>query len=1068
MECTKAYFDKVARLVLEANPGTVNLTKSVLKSIKLKGTEQTISIVEAELLAELGGGFNKVYNNPSGRQGFDGEIVDVKLTEDGTLDLKIKNIADGKVYGYNNVDISTGRAGTGQRVQLLVGFDSKVMPLKESITPSGFVDVTRPLSEASAAANRYVSTMLIGQATAAGGVIAPYVEQWHNKAKENSKLYNETVNLITSGFGHPDLWDKIKATMFVTGDINKGVLSQAVTIADTSVRRTKELLSTELPKLDRKIVQTLKNKADREQLDVIFGTSGFGNLAYMPEILQGIYADKSLEELKKMVGANAAETSLAKDLANFMVKREVKNNVQNAGGNKRVAVLATLYALEMHDSRGKRAFDTMMWLKDKHFDLFQDLEKRAITVHTLNEVVNRGKTDSNYGVGAGAFYRGWDGHNTLDVFEPTQEYKIVSYDEVDTYVKDGGRWKVVREPKADGSFGIISRESTKSYMDGIGVNINRIQNGVGISADIVKRNSDGEVDQDWMDANNVVRDFDNGYERFRVVLRNDEFDKAGGIRNIAHRLMRTYTHNKELIETETVRKFIVDNMTYKGQEGMLESLNNVIKANRSSKDKTELKPFINTKVDWDIVKKEYPEVASKYIRVENISNYGNFDREIKYVRKDMKDMLVGHSQRLIASDDMPEFQKWEQLYKQVVQMMKIKMVVVNPAKLVSDMASNYGILMTMDVSIADAFRYSKEAVNFTSEISKIESELVQAQFDLGLAEVDGIGVNKAKEKVTMLNERLKAHPYYEALEAGFVQSMGTSMIMKEFDTISGLQNTIKDLVNKLLEDNQGNKTQIHTAIATFMDYGFGANDMLDYLSETSKLNGTSFGDELIAISDRLKNKKARIKWKEEQFGRKLTEAERQQALDDSDVVGYISEFIAAPNSEAVRYGSWAMQTGDAMARWSLYNHRINQALEGKGIKLDSGNTVDVRNVINKAISTGKLTEAEWNKIKEDAGLEALHTFVDYRLNLPSEVKFLSDYGVLMFPSFWMRIQRIIWNLLKYHPLNAGTGLLIADALGNSGASIMSANILNKAWNGSLVHPGGQTHNLLDPNTYFLF
>ena len=105
------------------------------------------------------------------------------------------------------------------------------------------------------------------------------------------------------------------------------------------------------------------------------------------------------------------------------------------------------------------------------------------------------------------------------------------------------------------------------------------------------------------------------------------------------------------------------------------------------------------------------------------------------------------------------------------------------------------------------------------------------------------------------------------------------------------------------------------------------------------------------------------------------------------------------------------------------------------------------------ISAGRLDSKEYERINGDAAVKALDTFIDYRLNLPKELQTLSNLGVIMFPSFWIRAQKVIYNLVKYHPVNAGVGLLLTDLLGMSGASIVDANILNKFGEGTLLQAG---------------
>ena len=70
----------------------------------------------------------------------------------------------------------------------------------------------------------------------------------------------------------------------------------------------------------------------------------------------------------------------------------------------------------------------------------------------------------------------------------------------------------------------------------------------------------------------------------------------------------------------------------------------------------------------------------------------------------------------------------------------------------------------------------------------------------------------------------------------------------------------------------------------------------------------------------------------------------------------------------------------------------------------------------------------------------------------------------MFPSFWLRAQKVIYNLIKYHPINAGAGLVLTDVLNLNGASIIDANVLNKMSQGTLIQAG---QDVLSPGTIIL-
>jgi hypothetical protein len=390
-------------------------------------------------------------------------------------------------------------------------------------------------------------------------------------------------------------------------------------------------------------------------------------------------------------------------------------------------------------------------------------------------------------------------------------------------------------------------------------------------------------------------------------------------------------------------------------------------------------------------------------------------------------------------------------------MLKIKLVVANPAKLAMDTLSNATLLLSMDVDLGDIARGFPEGVRYATEMSNIEGRLVLAKLELAKAEAMGGDLTKYKRDVDKIEKEMKEHPFYVAIKQGFVQSQGTSMLIKEFDTISGLQKTIDDVVSLIVKDKKGDPNKAHDAIVWMMNAGFAADDILDSISNMSKIKGTSFGVELQGIAERLASKKKSdvIKDEEKRLGRKLTEDELSDIRKDADTVRYISEFIAAPSSELVRQGSRVMQMGDIAARWTLYTHEIRKAAKEAGVNVDG---LDTKQLFKQAES--KLGNG-WDKVQKDAAMLALTTFIDYRLNIPSELKTLGDYGVLMFPGFWMRAQIVIFNLIKYHPLNAATGALITDLLGLNGASIVDANVINKVANGTIVH-GGQ--NVLDVGT----
>ena len=1030
MSCNiKEYLDNIGGMISEKYPKIPNIGQVSFYKIKKELSTEEVGFVENYLTEEFAKSSNDIIN-PNGST-FRGAVTDVKIADNGLLNVTVEGLDGKKNYVYNGVQPKTGVSEKGNRIASMATFEQRVFrkshnvrAVNRTINPSGFNDLTKPLTGATVIANKYVSNMLVGGAVASGSILGPHIKRWHEQAQDSSSIYKETMNAISTGFGNEVLLGKIRTTLNAADDMSRKVLAEVTNVSELSARRTKELLDTAMPKLDKAIQSQVKNKAHRDNLDLVFGTSGFANLYDVDGLIGSLEENGDISpevHIQSLIdGLNPTDTEMqiAKDLKDYQVGRKVTGELQNAGSNKTIAALSALLALQENNSAG---YKTMLFMKNNHPKLYVELRQLSGTLKTLSEVINDNKESIRFGKGSGETYNGYDGHYTMDVFENTHQFRVLSKQEIDTEMFRGkSPWKVLREPTTENP-GIVYRESTESYIEGLGTNQDRIRNGVAIEAayaeKMIKEHGEG-----WLERNNIIFDQDTGAKRYRAVLKPSEFKEAGGMNNVAHRLYRTYVHNLGLVETESARKLIVEKMNTKANEAGLERLEEKLRLNKDlkGKDVYEIKAFLNTSMGVKQLEEKFPLVNKKYKRVENISNYGKFHEEVKYVRRDMADMVVGHKQSLIASDDWPNVQEWEKVYKQLVQMLKLKLVVANPAKLGVDVLSNMGVLMTMDVGVTDVYKYSKEAIEYTDQISKLEGKLVQAKLQLSLAEVDGKGVELALRKVEHWQSKIETHPFNDAVRFGFIQSMGTSMMIKEFDTVSGLQHTIDEVVKKIVQDKDGNPNKAHDAIKWWMDAGFGANDILDAVSNMNKIKGTSFSQELVEMSQRLKDKKT-----------------------TEDTVRYVGEFIASPSSEIIRQGSRAMQMGDVAARWSLYRTRVEQAKES---------------------SKKVLSSSELEAIKVDASLEALDTFIDYRLNMPSEIKALSDYGVLMFPSFWIRAQKIIFNLARYHPLNAGGGYLTADLLDMHGASILDANVLNKLGNGTLVNPG---QDVLDIRTFLL-
>ena len=1035
MACeVQAYLNDVKGRVLSALPETEDIAKTSLKLIKAKTGKDTVAKVEMFLLHKhLGEG--KAFNSIIGPKGskFDVVIKEVKINEDGNLDIKVSKKGEDKLYTYNNVDLTTGVSKNGSKVDLVEGLGVKVFGGRD-YSVSGF-DVTGQ-------ANAHVARLLAGMGEKGNEAITPYLKKWHNTLKVKSSIYAESTRLVQNTFGDSEVWNKIKAFTFTTGDINREKFSKLLSIVNTVARRNFEILDTALPKLDRQVNKAVTNKDKRKSINKVFGGIALGNLLDQPGVWNAVETgSKSIDELLSDLKLSAHESTKAKNLSEFMLTGKVTKNTVNAGRNKKIGVAATLMALA---SDGDKLLTTLKEVHKKHPKLYVELRQLAIVNKDLNSTVNSGTASTGLGNDSNVVYTGYEEAGTMDVYEQQLEFKVLDKEAIDMLLEEqfSEVWKVIR-PATKSTPGVVARSAIGSSMAGLGTGINRIKNGIVLDRKYVEA---GLVnDKEWLSINNVVVDEDSGYPTYRMLLTAEEKDKAGLRNDIAHTLYRTYVHNKELVETRAARQLIVDSMVEDlAVEADWKELERKLRSNRKKKaeDRVEIPVFL--RVDgMNEIPKEYKEIAYKYKKVYGISDYGNFNKNVQYVRKDMADMVVGYKQSAMINDNWPTFQEWERYYKQLVQMLKIKLVVASPAKLAVDIASNFGILMTTGMSPIDAYKYHIEAIELSNEMSKLESELVKVGLDIALVKADGKDTVELEKSKAEIEEKIKNHKYADAIKFGFIQSEGTELMIKEFDTISGLQHSIDTLLSKILEKDKDKVISAHKAVVWWMEAGFGIDDIVNAVGTSSKLKGTGFGEELVAIGDRLANKKPRVKYKEAQLGRKLTTEEIKDLEDNADTVRYVSELLAAPSSEVVRQGSRFMQLGDIGAKWALYRHTVEE----------------MSKEYMKNNKTSGVPKADLEKIKLKAGMYASDMFIDYRINMPKEIKMLSDIGVLMFPSFWIRAQKIIWNLGKNYPVNMGVGYIATDLLGINGASIIDANIVNKASEGTLISAGQDVLNL---------
>jgi hypothetical protein len=657
----------------------------------------------------------------------------------------------------------------------------------------------------------------------------------------------------------------------------------------------------------------------------------------------------------------------------------------------------------------------------------------------LNDEINEKSLDyrgEKYSEDAG--YHGlYDGSYSMDLHDKIHENKVVTLSQFRRSENSSEHgWFVVQHP-TDSQIGVIARVNYEAgYQTGVGLEKNRYSNGIILSREQSKPIKDKlqtlakEDRPEWLDRNNLVPDG----ERFRLKVSNEvKVDKLGLIENAAHSLYRTKMHNTDLIASESVRRTLLEAGTRKitSSNGMKE-LERILKKNDKEGlrgKREEVEPFISIDYtapslkhiqSFDDLKAEYPMVAKYFKTPEGLTSFNGFNKKVSLVKRGVAEVLLGYKKGQIFGNDNREVAKWEQLFKNMIVLSKQKMVVMKPTKLLNDTITNIGVLSMMDMTPTDIYRGMKSGYEAYREFSAARGKMVELKIAARLAdakwEMDRTKENETARRNAIITmdmhaEKMKDMDFYDAYNAGFVQSYSTDLVIKEMDTISGIQNGIDKAIDKYTHDKRGNPNKLFDTIKWFANKGPQMDEILLAAGNSSKLKGRDIGTELVEMADRLKNKKN----------------------DKESVARYVSEFLGSPSSEAAAYGSAYMVLGDVMAKYALAKHLMGKENPRSGTRG------------NRKLYT-----------KEEAYSLANDTFIDYRANLPKEIQILSDYGILMFPAYWMRVQKMIAGLIKYHPVSALMSYGTEIAMGAESLNVLNQNLISKA-----AAPGGLIHNPAD-------
>ena len=484
-------------------------------------------------------------------------------------------------------------------------------------------------------------------------------------------------------------------------------------------------------------------------------------------------------------------------------------------------------------------------------------------------------------------------------------------------------------------------------------------------------------------SNGIVTSYKADGEEVKVMyLTKEEKQKLGYHRNPAKSLMKSIAHEYLLAETLEIRRTLTDSYREDYSEKKLDAAGVSAKLEDAISD-DEHKLYI--KLPEDVVYSKLSKaVKDKYMLVEDVgilSDVEGFNKSFDLVRKDMTDQINGYKDLQIFKS-----YKHQRMYTATVQLVryvKTNMLLLNPLKIFMDLTSGISYAAAKGASISEIMDYTKEAVVLNREMTDIRNELIQAKFDYQINKTD---VNK--KKVDELQKKQDEHAFSPALSNGFIQSMGTELLASNHEAFSGLQVTMEKLIDKLTVDERGEFTKFNNIVKR-------------------AANAQPIQMELVYtyLGERLNNRKSTESVGKifEEVGKELSKAKSKESMTE-----YLGNLLATPNSAMVRLGGAMTIYANLIPTWIIYRHNLNTGME-----------------------------------EQQASKEALGGILDYKKAMPKELKFMSDLYFMPFPSFFLRIQRVLLQLAKHNPVSFGAQLTINEVIGFHGQNILGSNIFSK-------------------------
>ena len=812
----------------------------------------------------------------------------------------------------------------------------------------------------------------------------------HKYLMENSKIYKDTFNAIS------DQWDE-------NTFINK--LRFYLDLDENAKRKEFNILNTQVVH-----AQERKNQFETDKMNELYRES------------KGLFSEKDTAQLYTLV-AELPIASLAKgNILDSLIKKKttIKAEIDKAisestltDAAKRRAIATAKELADFYvDKKVPSGLGTDLHLDSGTRDLVSKLStlygmEQIPTISTLLEKINSSKKHRGYvskllelssavrvldGELYGTMAENYDSHLgnfNHTVFNDNIQIKHVTPKDVNHKFNEDLGWKMLVHPTSSKA-GIMYRDvGDMTFQSGLATNL-KMQPNLGLK---IPSNYDAKLNNAKANATTNTLD---------VVFTNEQLDTMGLKRNPIDSLVKGYSHRLMLKETQSIREMLVDEFTdvysKKTEADLIQKI----------KDREHL--WYLRLPDGMTLDQLPAEIRAKYKPARASSDVDGFRDKVTLVRKDMADYVEGYKEIQIGETNT-RLNKAFGILKKAILLQKIHWVVTAPAKIAMDATSNYAYLMSRNIPITTLYRKTKSVTKDMVEFTNLRQELLHAAFE-----------QKAKpskvidRKVEKLENSIKNHRLATAYSRGFIQSIAIDLTQKNEHTAGGIHKDVGNVLTKVFRNDDKSLNLAGKAIMTLAKKGINGEDILlraAALAESKDKNSvpSATARTLTHIAENIKEMK-----------------------DKNDIENYLQEYMATPGSALVNVGSVLVQTPDVIAKVILHEHLVEEA---------------VRKFKKEHRGRGP-NKVELEKINEDAALESVTSFIDYKMNIPRELRFLEQTGITSFITFWSRIQKVMLVSLKNNPVNAITTIMLNEMLNLNGGTIFDANVIDKWGSGSLV------------------